>query len=351
MALVDHPDNPIPQGAATGFVTTPDKVKLRYAHWPSVQTFSKGTVTIFQGRAEFIEKYFDVVNDLRHRGFSVVAFDWRGQGGSQRSPEGTLRGHISDFKKYRQDLRTILKEVSLANYPGPHFALAHSTGCLVLLTDTLRLRTILDRAVLVSPLLGLPFAAWPDGLLKAYRMIVRTLTFGLRGHPPTRRDERRYSNGIERILFPVARLFSLIGLGRLYVPGGNSEIHGVFETNRQTSDRLRYDRFNEVLRQSPELGVGSATLGWLSAAGRAMTNLRRRDAGPGIKLPCLVLAAGDDRIVSTPTTEEFVSRTKAAGYLEIAGAQHEIMMERDVFRDKFWAAFDAFIPGTRDGGD
>jgi lysophospholipase len=36
----------------------------------------------------------------------------------------------------------------------------------------------------------------------------------------------------------------------------------------------------------------------------------------------------------------------------IVGAQHELMMERDAFREQFWAAFDAFIPGSRagDGG-
>ncbi|MEP4273792.1 MAG: alpha/beta hydrolase, partial [Roseibium sp.] len=91
--------------------------------------------------------------------------------------------------------------------------------------------------------------------------------------------------------------------------------------------------------------VGAPTLGWLGAAGRAMTVLRRREAGPNMHLPCLVIAAGKDRIVSTPMIEDFVARTKAAAYLEIAGAEHELMMERDAYRDQFWAAFDAFVPG------
>ena len=30
----------------------------------------------------------------------------------------------------------------------------------------------------------------------------------------------------------------------------------------------------------------------------------------------------------------------------IDGAEHEVMVERDLFRDRFWAAFDAFIPGV-----
>ena len=43
-----------------------------------------GTVCLFQGRAECIERYFEVVNDLRRRGFAVATIDWRGQGGSDR---------------------------------------------------------------------------------------------------------------------------------------------------------------------------------------------------------------------------------------------------------------------------
>jgi lysophospholipase len=32
----------------------------------------------------------------------------------------------------------------------------------------------------------------------------------------------------------------------------------------------------------------------------------------------------------------------------LRGARHEILMESDPIREQFWAAFDAFIPGTPD---
>ncbi|WP_172670655.1 alpha/beta hydrolase, partial [Labrenzia sp. DG1229] len=153
------------------------------------------------------------------------------------------------------------------------------------------------------------------------------------------------SAAVEKFGFGLARIFSLIGLGRLYILGGNGKIFVPFETNRQTSDQTRFDRFNKVLEKAPELGIGSPTFGWLNAMARTMMPLRKRQAGPGIKLPCLMLAAGEDRIVSTPSIEDFVARTRSAAYVEIAGAAHELMMERDVFRDQFWAAFDAFVPG------
>jgi lysophospholipase len=30
----------------------------------------------------------------------------------------------------------------------------------------------------------------------------------------------------------------------------------------------------------------------------------------------------------------------------IAGSRHEVMLERDIYRSQFWAAFDAFVPGS-----
>ncbi|WP_208986049.1 alpha/beta hydrolase [Labrenzia sp. OB1] len=345
MNLIDLPDNPVPDGATTGYIDAPDGVSIRFAHWPAGGRQRMGTVTLLQGRAEYIEKYFEIISELRERGFAVVTFDWRGQGGSQRLTGNPKRGHVSHFGKFRLDLRTVLKNISLATYPGPHFALAHSTGALVLLSDSERLRTMLDRAVLISPLLGLPSGALPPNLGGFSRSALKILSLGRLGRPAHETRARKGAVFSERVGFPLARLCSAIGLGRLFLPGGNSEIRVPFETNRQTSDKTRFERFNKVLEAAPELGLGAPTFGWLNAAARTMLALRKRDAGPNMKLPCLILAAGSDRIVSTPVTEDFVSRTKAAAYLEIPGAKHELMMERDVFRDQFWAAFDAFVPG------
>jgi lysophospholipase len=51
-------------------------------------------------------------------------------------------------------------------------------------------------------------------------------------------------------------------------------------------------------------------------------------------------------VVSTPAIEEFAIRLRAGSHLIVAGAQHEILMEQDRYRGQFWAAFDAFVPGT-----
>ena len=59
-----------------------------------------------------------------------------------------------------------------------------------------------------------------------------------------------------------------------------------------------------------------------------------------------MLAASNDTIVSTAAIEEFAYHLRAGSHLVIAGSKHEILQEQDRYRAQFWAAFDAFVPGT-----
>ena len=52
------------------------------------------------------------------------------------------------------------------------------------------------------------------------------------------------------------------------------------------------------------------------------------------------------RVVSTPAIGAFALRLRAGSHLVIPGARHELLMEQDRYREQFWAAFDAFVPGT-----
>jgi len=110
MDLISIPANPVPEDAVTRTVTTPDGVELRFARW-APPPGRKGTVCLFQGRAEFIEKYFETVRDLRARGFAVATLDWRGQGLSQRSLRNSRKGYVRDFSDYDVDLDTFIREV------------------------------------------------------------------------------------------------------------------------------------------------------------------------------------------------------------------------------------------------
>src|ERR1700754_1204026 len=99
------PETPCPANAEAFELKTSDGVVLRVGRFkaPSDRPF-KGTVCLFQGRGEFIEKYFEVIGELNERGFTVAALDWRGQGGSQRRLKDPRRGHIGQFTDFQTDM-------------------------------------------------------------------------------------------------------------------------------------------------------------------------------------------------------------------------------------------------------
>src|SRR3974390_1717921 len=72
MTLVSIPSNPVPENVVSGTIKTPDGAELRFARWAPPAN-RKGTVCVFTGRTEQIEKYFETVRDLRDRGFVARA--------------------------------------------------------------------------------------------------------------------------------------------------------------------------------------------------------------------------------------------------------------------------------------
>jgi lysophospholipase len=311
MRLISIPANPVPDEAATAMLQTPDGVLLRYARW-APPPGRKGTVCIFQGRAEFIEKYFEVVRDLRARGFAVATFDWRGQGLSQRALRDPRKGHVASFSEYATDLETFMKEVVLPDCPPPLFALAHSMGASVLIQAAAKGHRWFDRMVLTAPMI---------------RLVNRRLL---------------------SLAPSLARVLRIAGRGGAYVPGGSATVLASqpFVGNPATSDPVRYTRSATVLEAEPALGLGSPTVAWAGAALQVMGQLQSLSYPGRIRQPILIAAAGRDQLVSTPAIETFAIHLRAGSHLIVAGAQHEILMEQDQFRNQFWAAFDAFVPGT-----
>ena len=225
MTLISIPANPVPEDVVSGTLKTPDGVSLRYARW-APPAGRKGTICLFQGRAEFIEKYFETVRDLRARGFAVATLDWRGQGLSERTLRNPGKGYVRSFSQYQTDLDAFINEVVLPDCPPPIFALAHSMGALVLLRAAYAGIRWFDRIVLLSPMIALP------GMRRttATSALVRSLRLG--------------------------------GFGSLYVPGGDASVMQLrpFVGNLLTSDPVRYARNVAVLEAEPQLAIGWPTV-------------------------------------------------------------------------------------------
>ncbi len=311
MKLVSIPANPAPEGATVGRLKTSDGVHLRFARW-APPPGRKGTVCIFPGRTEFIEKYFETVRDLRARGFAVTVLDWRGQGLSDRVLADPGKGHIEDFAEYDLDLETFVREVALPDCPPPLFGLGHSTGAAILIRAAAHGHRWFDRVLLSAPLIKLVRAR--IGPLDPF----------------------------------LLRALRTIGMGRAYIPGGSAtpEVSRSFVRNITTSDPVRHARTVAVVEAEPALGIGSPTIAWADAALRAMAAFADPSFPSRIRQPMLIVAAGGDQVVSTAAAETFARQLRAGAQVVINGSKHEILMEQDHYRAQFLAAFDAFIPGT-----
>jgi len=313
MELVGIARNPVPSGAVPGTMVARDGVNIRYALWPRTAEKRLGTVCLFGGRGEFVEKYFETIGDLRRRGFAVAFMDWRGQGGSDRLLRNPSKAHVEDFAHYDADLRQFMNEIVLPDCPAPFYGMAHSMGGHIMLRSALNKVCWFDRLILSAPMVD----------------IHRELTM----------------KPGQRLLIEA---MVLAGMGDFFVPGGRAKPWDLepFEGNELTSDRLRYERIQDVLEAAPWLGVGSPTWGWLHAASRSIMQINALGFASSVKVPTLIVAAGNDTVVSTRAIERFATRVKTCKHLIIAGAKHEILKERDQIRDQFWAAFDSYIPGS-----
>jgi len=281
---------------------------LRYAQWNTSGT-AHGTVVLLTGRGEFIEKYAtEVIGELLGRGLSVIALDWRGQGLSSRPLTEHDAGHIDSFATYIADLKLFMDTIVAPQAKAPVIALCHSMGGHILLRYLAEHGAgPLTSAVIVSPM---------TGLLR--EMFLRSMLLLM---PEIAAMDHRYLFGTGPFLF-LARDFA---------------------ANFVTHDERRY-RFTEAwFRADPRLSLGGPTVGWARQAARSMT----ASLAPGylerIDLPILLFTAGQDQIVDPASHGPVAARLRRVEHITIAESKHEIMMETDDLRARFWEAFDAFV--------
>jgi lysophospholipase len=307
--LLETPESRAPMGARLHAAIAKGGARIRVLVAPApVREVSRGTVVLMNGRGEFLERYYESMRDLQARGFHVVAFDWRGQGLSTRQTRNRMKGHISSFKVYDEDLEAVLELV--ARYcPKPYFAIAHSTGGHILLRNLVD-KPFFKKAVVTAPLFGFIYGSWPKSL--AY------------------------------FLSSVALA---TGMAKAYLPG---YAHGPFllrnmKENPLTSDSRRWARDKRMLEAHPELGVGGPTYGWFNAALRSFKQLYGRRYAKGLNCPVMIVLAGREKVVDNAATNRFIDQTPGLAKVMINSSLHEIMMETDSIRSEFFAVFESFV--------
>lgn len=293
------------------FISARDGTRLRTGVFEPEKK-SRRVCVLLGGQTEFIEKYFEVIGELNDRGFVVATFDWRGQGGSARALTDPLKAHVGDFAEYDDDLSSVMEQVVAPISTTAPLVLAHSMGSHV------ALRALHDHpgrfraAVLSAPMLGVSARGYPAALART-----------------------------------VTRLHFHAGKAKNFAWGMAKRDPFLVDFASQlcTTDVKRFARTQDFLLSHPAIRLAGPTWGWVDAAYRSMKVQMAPGYAEAIQTPVLIFGAGHDRIVLTEATRAFAARLPHGKYIELEDAEHEMLMEHDAVRARFWKAFDGFLNG------
>ncbi|HTK84299.1 MAG TPA: alpha/beta fold hydrolase [Patescibacteria group bacterium] len=297
-----------PEGWRWDYFTNAQGARLRFGYIDPAN--SNGIVVALPGLSEFGEKYFEVARDMLARNLSFFVIDWRGQGKSDRYLPNPHRRHSAGFGSDVADLQQMLAQHVIPRAGRrPLFMLAHSMGGHIGLRHLSEHAGIFACAAFSAPMLGI---------------------LGTKVIPTALR-------------VPVTATLATL-MGTNYVFGGGDWHPGFRDRQARavlSGDPPRRAVHNGWCLRDPQLQVGNVTYGWLHEAMVSCATLNGSGIPESIRTPCLIGVAGRDMLVDNKATRAFAKRLPYAQVLELEGAFHEILMERDEFRSRFLAAFDA----------
>lgn len=289
-------------------IETADDVGIRMAVWQP-EGEARGALLMTQGRTEYIEKAYEWIGKFRKRGLVVCAFDWRGQGLSERELPDRKRGYLRDFSDFQSDLDAVHAAFREVAGPLPMMMFGHSMGGLAVTRFLSRHPDSVVGAILSAPMLELCLSPVTGAAAKA-----------------------------------VSRAAGMLRLGSRYVSGCDDRTgpDRGFTDNVLTHDRRRFDNHADLLERYPDLKLGGATWGWLQASFREMTAVAALPEG-WVRTPVLILRAGEDTVVSNRAIDRLAAQNPSVEVVALDGSRHEPLMEIDAIQDVAWAGIDGFV--------
>jgi alpha-beta hydrolase superfamily lysophospholipase len=133
--------------------------KVFYREWTCVDP--KAVIIFVHGLGGYSGRFFEMGAYFAKSGFQIFAIEQKGHG---ESP--SIKGHISNFKVYTQDLRSLV-EFAKNKYPGKKlFIFGESMGGLVTLDFSIHYQSLIDGIILISPAIkekmGMPLSRKAD---------------------------------------------------------------------------------------------------------------------------------------------------------------------------------------------
>ncbi|MDJ1008017.1 MAG: alpha/beta hydrolase [Paracoccaceae bacterium] len=285
-----------PEGGRAVWAGASDGVRLRAGGWPEG---AKGTVLLFTGRTEYIEKYGRMARAFAEAGLATAAVDWRGQGLADRLAGDRNIGHVRRFEDYQRDVAAFLDAVQALKFPRPYHFLGHSMGGAIglrAISEGLEVRS----AVFSAPMWGINLPGWLTPFAGA---IIET------SHH--------------------------LGLGLAYAPGTGPRpypFRQAFKGNELTHDPESYDWLRAHIRGEPGFGLGGPSMNWIREAFAEFRHLR---SIADVPCPALAMVGSDEAVVVPGAVHQIVGRWPTGRSVTLPGARHEPMMELPAIRADF----------------
>jgi len=297
-----------PEGGQTHWARTSDGLRLRIAHWAQGD---RGTVLLFPGRTEYLEKYGPAAGEFAARGFAMIAPDWRGQGLADRMIDDPKSGYVVHFSDYQKDVATLWASAQRLNMPRPYYLVAHSMG------GAIGLRALHNGLAVRAAAFSAPM--WGIAMAPNLRPLAWSVSWASRG----------------------------FGLDHTIAPGTSHESYLTtvrFGENMLTSDPRMWAWMQAQIAAHPDLVLAGPSLRWLYEALRETRALARK---PAPDLPTYTALGRDEKIVDPARVHALMARWPRGRLDVIAGSRHEVMMETCDIRTQFYDAACALFAANR----
>ena len=271
-------------------------------HSISIISGNDKAIVISQGRNESVLKYKEVAYDLHQQGYDIFLIDHRGQGFSERFGGDQHRGYVEEFQDYVIDLNSYINSLQLDEKYTQRYLLSHSMGGAISALYLQQYKHPFQGSVFFSPMLSINFGILPSFLAKM-------------------------------ISYSSAEVCSWFSDKACYVPAGKGYIDKKFKRNYITQSEKRFYSSQIGFKEFPETQLGDATMRWVATSISA-TEQAIENAG-NINIPILVMQAGNDGVVTAVGPRSFfenLAQCDLNEFVTIAGAKHEILLERDELR-------------------
>ena len=149
----------------------------------------------------------------------------------------------------------------------------------------------------------------------------------------------------EKFLRSVSSFMNIFSKDTDYLIGSrpNMGVETSFEENDLTTDIFRYKRTQSLVRNHPTLRLWGVTNGFAKAINERFKIIRQKGWVEKINMKILIFNNLKDRVVDANKIESTAARLPNKEIIAFSNTEHEIFMEKDIYRKKMWEKIDAFL--------